>query len=221
MRLLLLMTIFSFLSSWQICTAQDDDIPELDNKLFEGRLILGTNFAQVDGDSYTGFHKQGINAGGMVYVHLSQATGVSMEMLYSQKGTRGATVKESYYVGTYFDKYFLDLKYAEVPILFHMKKIIAFFDFEGGISYSRLLSDEERGEADVPVQILPEYNYFNKVDISWIAGVTLRLSKHWYGNVRYQYSMVPIRPWERVPLRYNMNSGQFNEAVAFRIMYRL
>ncbi len=205
--------------SGYVCTAKSDDIFPDDDKTFDGRLIFGLNFTQVDGDSHAGFHNVGLNVGGMVYVHLSNSIGVSLEMLYTKKGSRGAHVKESYYVGTYLDKYYLNLKYAEIPLLFHLKRW-QFFDYEVGVSYARLISSKEWGAADVPVQIFPQYNYFNNFDISYIAGFTVRMHKHWYGNVRFQYSATTIRPLQRVPERYNVLADQFNNAVTFRAYYR-
>ncbi len=203
------------------CMAQDNDLFGDEPKVFDGRLIMGTNITQVDGDSYSGFHKVGLNVGGMVYVHLSPSVGISMEMLYAQKGARGAHVSESPYVGTYFDKYHLNLNYVEVPLIFHLKRLV-FFDFEAGVSYARLLKSEEWGAADVPVIIIPEFNYFNSTDLNYVGGASVRLSKHWYGNIRLQYSIIPIRPSERVPPRYNMfHQHQYNNVVCFRIMYRL
>ncbi len=82
-------------------------------KLFEGRLLLGANFSQLDGDTYAGYHKVGLNTGAEVYVHFNQAFGTSFELFYSQKGVRGGTVKESYTLGTYIDKYYLNFNYAQ------------------------------------------------------------------------------------------------------------
>src|SRR4051812_22334962 len=75
----------------------DEDIDEL-NKLFEGRLVAGFNFSGLQGSAVSGFSKVGINAGGMVYTHFKTMFGLSLELLYSQKGARGANVKESYTV---------------------------------------------------------------------------------------------------------------------------
>jgi hypothetical protein len=213
--------LIALLAAGTTCLAQDDELFGMEPQPFEGRFIIGANITQVDGDSYSGFHKVGLNVGGMVYVHFSPSVGVSMEMLYAQKGARGVNVRESPYVGTYFDKYYLNLNYVEVPLLFHLKRLV-FFDFEAGVSYARLIKSKEWGEADVPVQIFPEFNYFNPQDICYVGGASMRLSKHWYGNIRLQYSVVSIRPSERVPPRYNIyNQGQFNNVVSFRMMYRL
>src|ERR1700744_4144942 len=78
-----------------IAVAQSSYYIENPHTTFKGGLVLGTNFTQVDGDTYYGYHKIGLNTGGMVYVHFTQLFGVSMELLYSQKGSRAAMVTQS------------------------------------------------------------------------------------------------------------------------------
>jgi hypothetical protein len=201
--------------------AQGDELFGTEQKVFEGRLIMGLNFTQVDGDTYNGYHKVGINAGGMVYVHFGKKTGISMEMLYTQKGARGANARESFYVGTYLDKYYLNLNYLEIPVLFHLKRGI-YIDYEAGLSYALLLRSGEWGYADVPVLIQPEFNYFNTSDICYVGGASFRLSKRWRGNIRLQYSAKYIRPGERTPEHYYQSqAGQQNNVVSMRMMYTL
>ncbi len=215
--LLILQSAFSLPGYAQKDSTTDD---ELSYKLFDGRLLFGTNFTQLDGDTYAGYHKVGINAGGQVYVHFKQLFGVSLELLYSQKGVRGGTVKESYTLGTYFDKYYLNLNYASAALLLHCNMYI--FDYEAGISYSRLISSKEWAEADVPVVIDPVLASFNNYDVDYVAGFSMRISKRWRWNMRYEYSIVPVRPWDRVPPRYSDGSaGQYNEAVSLRLVYIL
>ena len=192
-----------------------------ENKVFDGGLIFGASITQVDGDTYSGYHKIGIHTGGTVYVHLSKIFGVSMDLLYSQKGSRGGNIKESYSVGTYIDKYYLNLNYIEVPVMLHLKRF-EFLDFEAGLSYARLVSSKEWAEADVPVVIDPVLNSFKSTDLESVIGVSARLSKHWYGNVRAQYSLMPFRTWDRVPLRYmQYDVGQFNNVMVFRMIYMI
>ncbi len=212
MRYAYLLLLFVGVNSF----AKDDDLPK--HKLFEGRLTGGFNFAQMAGDSYGGFHKVGLNAGGMVYVHYKQVFGVSLELLYSQKGVRGGNIKESYTVGTYFDKYYVNLDYTEACLMLHFDRF--FFDYEAGISYGQLVKSSEWAEADVPIVIKPEWSYFNSYDINYVAGLSCRLDRHWAVNARYTYSSTPIRPRERVYPRYSDGSaGQFNEAFCLRLMY--
>ena len=201
------------------CAAQNDIFGK--PKLFEGGLTMGTNMARVDGDTYDGYHKVGIQAGGLVYVHLSPLFGISMEMLYSQKGARGANVKESSYLGTYFDKYYLNLNYVEIPLILHYRKLV-YFDFEAGLSYARLVKTKEWAEADVPVVIDPALSYFNKDDYEYILGITAQFSKHWCGSIRYEHSTQPIRTWDRLPPRYSQYGvNEFNNVGILRVIYIL
>ena len=215
--LLILLSAVCMLSA----DAQETDAQDEPIRLFEGRLVAGVNMTQVDGDTYSGYHKAGMHAGAMVYVNFSQNWAVSAGLLYSQKGARGAHVRESYYVGTYFDKYYLDLNYVELPLTVHLK-IAGFLDFEAGASYARLVSSDERGEADVPVVIDPAFNYFDARDISLLGGASVRLGKKLYANALFQYSLLPVRSYERIPERYYLYpQGQTNNVVTLRLAYVL
>lgn len=189
-------------------------------RLFQGRLIAGFNFCQVDGDTYAGYHKVGINTGGMVYVHFNPVLGASLEMVYTQKGVRGANVRESYTVGTYFDKYYLNLNYAEMALLFHLDTYR--FDYEAGISFSPLLNAAEWAEADVPIVIDPALTYFNSHDIDYVFGLSYRINYRWAVNFRFQYSITSIRPWERTPPRYsNGDLNEYNDLASLRLIYKI
>lgn len=191
---------------------------EEDPKVFTGGLILGANFAQVDGDTYYGYYKVGLNTGGTVYVHFSEIAGISLELLYAQKGVRGNAVLESPYIGTYVEKYFLNLNYVQVPLLFHIKshKI----DFEAGIAYARLISFKEWAETDQPNYINPSVNYFNNSDLDYMVGLTIKAYKNIYLNGRYEYSILSIRDPSRIPVGFGYGSnGQFNNTCALRFIY--
>ena len=187
-------------------------------KVFTGGLVAGLNFTQVDGDTFYGYQKAGINAGGLVYVHFSEVTGLSMELIYSQKGSRGELVTQSAINGTYVQKYFMNLNYAEVPVTFHV--ISHKFDFEAGISFARLINSSEWVESDQPVTIDPVANRFKTSDVDYVFGLARKLYKRWYANARFQYSITSIRPTDRVPAGFSWgNNGQFNNLLNLRIMY--
>ena len=87
-----------------------------------GGISLGVNLTQVDGDQFYGFHKYGLNFGPMVILPLDMKKNwsVSMELLYSQKG--------SYHKGSTDSTYYrLNLDYIDVPVMVHFtdKKIIS------------------------------------------------------------------------------------------------
>jgi len=189
-----------------------------DPKVFDGGLILGTNFSQVDGDTYYGYHKVGLNAGGVVYVHFTRVFGASIELIYSQKGSRGEDVTESPLYGTHVEKYFMNLNYVEMPVTIHV--IMHRVDFEAGVSYGRLLSSSEWVLAGQPVNIDPVANRFNTSDFDYVFGVGRKLYRGLYANVRFQYSIVSMRPNDRIPVGYGYGSlGQFNNLFNLRLMY--
>lgn len=204
------------------CAAQDkyNELEEAEQRVFKGSLAIGMNMTQVDGDTYSGYSKVGIQAGAAVNIRLGKKFNVSSELLYMQKGARGAHVYESPYVGSYFDKYYLNLNYIELPIVLQYKHNLV-WGFEAGISYARLIRSKEEGVGYVPVYILPEVNYFNNTDLCYLFGAYYYCNKHWMANVRFQYSLTPIRPVERVPENYNMLTGQFNNSITLRMLYIL
>ena len=195
--------------------AQDDA-----EKVFRGGLIFGANITQVPGDGYTGFHKIGIEAGGQVYVNVNHLLGISMELLYAQKGARGGNVQQSVVVGTFINKYYLNLNYAEVPLMLHLK---VGWDIEAGVSYARLITTNEWAEADVPVVIDPVLSRFNSNDFEYVLGISRPLGKHWIASIRGEYSIKAIRPWDRVPLNYSSGYGvdEYNEVAVIRLIYML
>ena len=106
------------------------------------------------------------------------------------------------------------------PLLLHYNMFI--LDYEAGVSYARLIASKEWAEADVPVVIDPVAAHFNGYDLDYLAGLSMRIGKHWCWNMRYEYSIVPVRPWDRVLPRYSDGSpGKHNETVCLRLVYLL
>ena len=215
-----LLKCICFLVAFFLCTkvdAQSNYFAD-DQKVFNGGLILGANFTQVDGDTYYGYHKVGINVGGVVYVHFTHSFGASMELLYSQKGSRGEDIIESPSIGTYVEKYFMNLNYVEVPLTLHY--IYHNFDLEAGVSYAYLITSGEWIEADQPVNIDPVLNRFNTTDFEYIFGISHKLYKKLYANIRFQYSILSVRPNDRIPFGYGYgNEGQYNNLFNLRLVY--
>ncbi len=211
-----LVYLFWLLIIGHTCLAQSGSSDE--PKVFSGGLILGANFTQVDGDTYFGYHKLGLNAGGIVYVHFTNRFGASMELLYSQKGSRGEDLAWSPAFGNFVAKYFMDLNYVEVPVTLHY--IYHDFDIETGISYARLINSDEWIQSDRYIIIDPELNRFNTTDLNYIFGATHKLYQKLSINARFQYSIVPMRPMDRVPAGFGYaNAGQFNNLLNLRVLY--
>ncbi len=190
-----------------------------DRKTFDGGLAIGANFTQVDGDSYAGYHKLGLQAGLFSYAHFSDKIGASMELLYTQKGSNAVTTANSVTVGTYFLTYLLRLNYVEVPVAFHYI-VLDKYDLEAGLSAAYLVRTYESMAADYPVYIDEDRNRFEKVDVDWFVGVTKKLYMNLFINMRYQYSFTTIRPITRIPYgSFNEIGDEHNNVVTARFLY--
>ena len=183
---------------------------------FLGALSMGINLTQVDGDLFYGYYKIGLNVGPMVAVPFGKNKNwsVSMELLYSQKGSyhRG---------GTDSTRYRLTLDYAEIPVLIHYtdKKLIS-----GGVgfSYGQVLNYKET-KNNFYDSLFRYQNSLSNNDISVIADVQIRLwSKLWAG-VRYQYSIksnrtVLVTNRNTLP-RTTYTRYQYNNVISIRLTW--
>jgi len=194
-----------------------DNFYEEQKRLFYGGLLVGANFSQVDGDYFAGYHRVGINVGGIVYAQLAEHVALSMEILYSQKGSKSDIVKPVNVNGTpvFIEKYAISANYAEVPVM------INYFDkrkshFGVGLSYSQLVSSDETITTN-PV-MTPDFTQypFKKYDLNALAGVQLHLVQGLFLNIRFQYSVLPIRT-ELPP--YFARAQQYNNLWVVRVMY--
>ncbi|WP_276134925.1 porin family protein [Polluticoccus soli] len=187
-------------------------------RTFYGGLLAGTNFTQVDGDNYAGYHKVGLNVGGIVYTRFADKFAGSLEILFSQRGSRAHQEQRSNHRLFIIQKYNIDLNYAEVPIMFN------YFDKKkahagAGFSYSQLISSKETVlTTDPTVNALDfEKEYpFKKYDVNFILGGGLRLYKGLFLNLRFQYSLVPVRKDIHPELG---RAEQYNNSYVLRLMY--
>jgi hypothetical protein len=199
---------------------------------FLGALAVGMNLTQVDGDEVYGFKKAGLNIGPSVILPLgkNKKWSVTMELLFSQQGSRQKstyaakdTIADSTYAG-YYDGYRLSLNYLQVPVIVHFtdKRIIA-----GGIgfSYSRLVGvteyedyNDNRGFVRTATTLSGPYL---KSDFQVLGDVRLRIWHKLWLNVRYSYSMFPIRTRDFYnPLtKDSWTRKQYNNVISIRLVY--
>lgn len=190
-----------------------------DTRTFYGGFVLGANFCQVDGDTYAGYSKVGLNGGGQVYVHLSPKILASVEILYSQRGARGLRTVESQYVGSYVSKYFIDLNYVEVPVAIHWA-YNSKFHFGLGGSYSRLINSKEDFVGDQPVYFDPSLYSFRKEDINAFINAGYQFGKNLFFSLRIQRSVTSIRDWDKIPAGFGYGAkGQVNNFFNLRVSY--
>src|ERR1044072_2745021 len=108
-----ILLLLSVQAAGQIPFSEDDD------RRFHAGVSLGSNFCQVDGDSFDGYHKVGIAGHTSVFVKLKGIFHASLSLGYAQKGTREASIRDTY-TGPAVFRYKLNLNYVEMPLLVHM-----------------------------------------------------------------------------------------------------
>lgn len=187
-------------------------------RTFFGGVIVGGNFTQVDGDRFAGYHKVGLNAGAIMYANLAPHLAASIEILFSQKGSRAHKPQESANRAFVITKYNIKLNYAEVPLMLN------YFDrrksnFGAGFSIARLINATEDGEQSGGVK--PEFDQypFRKMDYNFIIGGNLHCWKGIYLNARFQYSLRSIRDKQYQVPEYSGRSEQFTNMWTVRVMY--
>ena len=79
---------------------------------FKGALLGGINISQIDGDGEAGYHKWGLTGGGKMSYEVYSKMDISIEMLYSQRGSR--SVRK-------IDPWIINLDYLEVPLIYSIK----------------------------------------------------------------------------------------------------
>jgi hypothetical protein len=188
------------------------------SRTFHGGLILGMNAAQVDGDTYGGYRKVGINAGGVVYANFSPEWGMSVELLYSQKGAKGISSEQSN-IGSYFMKYTIGLNYVELPVMLHFYRTPR-IHIGAGASYNQLISSKEYiDDLNATINFDSNEYPFKKFNVDGLVSVSYVLYKGLLANVRFQYSLTTIREAYNAPMGITSRARQVNNMFAFRLAY--
>jgi hypothetical protein len=186
-------------------------------KRFYGGIVAGVNMCQVDGDGLSGFHRVGLNIGGVVKWQIHPKVVTDVEMLFSQKGSKSVSQNANGNIGSYFEFYDIKLNYAEVPIIFNYL-INKKYQVGLGASYNALIGSKETYETPYGItEFDPELFKFNSNNVDLMFQLTGVFSG-WVLGFRIQYSVTPIRKAYYVP--QNLGGGnQYNRIVALRLGY--
>lgn len=181
-------------------------------------LLAGLSISQVDGDGYKGYNKAGITGGGVLFVPFGDmdmpvdgTIALSMEVLFSQKGSRGVSPIPG--AGVLSQK--INLQYAEVPLQLNFYRGARKSGFGAGFGIGYLATAEElvdRGGGQVIKNGLP----FRKFDFSFVLTGNIHLWRGFFLSPRFQYSMLSVRNNNGM---YGGRNEQFNNVVSFRLMY--
>ncbi len=224
-------------------------VNEASGQRFIGYVSAGANFSQIEGDDVHGFTKFGANVGPglMLPLNKKQTWTVSAELLYVQKGARkrymGGFDTTNYSPLMYQDvnraipfdstmKCNISLDYVQVPIMFHYEDMRSGCRIGVGFAWSRLVRSKviyNGFQRTTTVASRPtstnEYDWaFNSSDWTVVADAGIRLYKNLTLNLRYEYSLTPIRKQQFV---YMKNDGSiepelhklYNHNLTLRLTY--
>lgn len=151
--------------------------------VFEGGIYAGMNLSQVDGDNYAGFNKLGLNAGPVVHINFTPTWSVSLEIDYTQKGSRSKPDPNN------FNTYHLSMQYVEVPVLANYNDKNRLI-FQAGLAYGRLFGVKEVINGVTNSNTEAFYND----ELSYVVGGTFLIGdlKHFGVNVRYEGSITAV-----------------------------
>ena len=186
-----------------------------------GAIAAGMNLSQVDGDEIYGFNKVGFNIGPSAIIPFGKTKkfSVNFELLFSQKGSY-EKIGPSDTTGEPQPYYKLKLDYVEVPVFVRYtdRNLVS-----GGLgfSYGQLV-----GVKEIEHGTRTETNLqgpYTLADFEVLADVQLRIWQRLWFNVRYSYSLVPIRHRHykvAIPNGYDeWDRAQYNNVISFRLIY--
>ena len=185
---------------------------------FNGGALLGICASQVDGDTYAGFDKVGLQGGVFVNTKFTKAWGAQMEIKYNAKGARKKTSKDDP------ETYSLTLHYIDLPLMINFTiqdKFIIDAGFVPGYLFAK------KGEENGIKFSDEEIKAFKKVDLSWLLGLNYKITDNFIVNIRYSYSLFSIRDYENVDANYGIiarifgyTNGDYNNFLTMGIYYQ-
>jgi hypothetical protein len=180
------------------------------SQYFKGGVVAGLSASQVDGDTYFGFNKLGLLGGGWVRWMFTDDVSGQLELRYIMKGAYEAdNVNNIVY-------YKLVLHYADVPIImnYHYRERVL---FQLGLSPEFLVFNREYDQYGPTPEDAPAFHMLN---LSAIGGIGYVFLERFAANVRYNYSVIPIRE-HASGQTYLLNRGQYNNVLTFSIYYQI
>ena len=192
---------------------------KLQAQSFNGGLIVGPTFCQVDGDSYYGFHQLGFTAGAYVNLPLVDQLSAQMELKYSLLGAHSSDkeVREYGYL-----PYSLRLHYAEIPLMLQYNlsnfrvggRPLDFITLEAGASVDVRLRATEDVDADFQVTT----SRWNLLSATANAGVHFAFNDHFGLGARFMYSAAPCRFTGHPGWFFNQ---YYNKVIQFTLTYNI
>lgn len=139
---------------------------------FKGSVVAGLNLAQIDGDDLYGYNKLGFTGGFKLDYPVHQRVDMSLEMLFSEKGST-----DGFGFGSPATSY-TSLRYLDLPIMVSIKdwfiedanyhKVSA----HAGLNFGYLFDAKSTNGA-----IPSGADFYRQVDVSYFFGVNYRFNR--------------------------------------------
>lgn len=172
---------------------------------FNGGILLGGSFSQIDGDTFSGYNKSGVTGGFYVNRFFQEKLSAQFSLIYSEKGS---------YEDNDDINYKCKLQYMELPLTlryYHYKKV----DFEAGFSLGYLIKQSEYFDGYIDENTLP----FHKFDLSSIFGMNYKFTEKLQLGFHLNYSLLIVRHFSEN--NSTMEKGQRNNTLSFYLAYQL
>lgn len=152
---------------------------------FVGKLILGVNGSQIDGDGIGGYNRAGLVAGVGAEFPIDGRWTVQPEVFYSQRGSQSSTDEQD--MQQIFTTFVMN--YVDLPVVFQFYAKDNLI-FHGGPAVSYLFDARyEDGAGDSGYS--RDY-MFKQIDVLAIIGMEYRFLDNLSIHLRANYSMMPI-----------------------------
>ena len=178
---------------------------------FEGGFFAGVSASQVDGDTYAGYNKLGLTAGGYISGDIKRNRNLKWkaELRYIQKGAFKKTSLENP------DYYRLAIHYVEIPFLLQFYFQDKLY-LEAGFSPDVYLFHREEDEyGEISTENGPEYHRFG---VNAHAGIGYFITDQIILGIRNSYSVIPMRE-HASGQTYLLNRGQYNNVLGLSLYY--
>ena len=175
---------------------------------FDAGILGGIVPSQVDGDSYGGYHKIGLQGGLFVRYNLNKQLYIFNEIKYIQKGAKQVSKDNTFY-------YKSALNYIELPFslqyLYKKKYLI-----EAGTAFSYLIKwYEDFGYGSTQMKD-PQ---FKSYEWSAFGGIGVVITEHIFLLGRFSYSILPIRVYPEY-IQTIRDMGWNNNDIQIGIYYK-
>jgi len=184
---------------------------------FHGGVLLGLTASQVDGDSYAGYDKLGIQGGIFVTRELTSYLDARLEIRYASRGARNPASDDN--TGSYL----LALHYVDLPVMGALR-IKNYGSFELGLIPGYLFA--VNGEDDNGTLLDGALVDFRKFDLGILVGGNIRIAEKFSLSLRYSYSIFSIREsagdnYSWFGKIFGHSHGDFNNYLTMGINYQI